>query len=465
MIKTHRPALGIACVLALGIMVGKFMPVPFWVWLVMSCLSTAIYAWKKIPWMIFLSIFLFGAFLINHRDLLPVDSIAFLSANAKNQITAVEGIIETDGQYKQGRSIYELRVRHILMQGRQMQATGKLLLNVYGYQEFLLEYGSMVRVQGRIKEIKDSARPKGFSYRRYLHDQGVYAHLTPKPGGIELMAQGQGHALLTWIFKLRRLMKNIFMRYLNQREAGFVAAIVIGDRGNMPNDLKEIFVNTGTAHILAISGMNMAIIGALFFFILRACFVSRQVHFWGTILFLFAYALLSGWSAPVVRACIMSAVILASFALEHEGEPLNSLGLATVIILLMDPRNLFDAGFQLSFGAVFGILTLFKPCQNIFKIFPKFICDSVSLSVSAWSGTVIVILYHFHMLTPIAILANIPIVPLADMIMALGLGLAMVGGWCPFLGFAFAGCLKAALSTMIICAQWFNQIPYGHITI
>ena len=195
---------------------------------------------------------------------------------------------------------------------------------------------------------------------------------------------------------------------------------------------------------------------------LRALCLPRQVQFWGTVFFLFVYAFLSGWSASVVRACLMSAMILASFALEEESEPLNSLGLAALILLFLDPMNCFDIGFQLSFAAVAGILILYAPCQKVFLFLPSFIRSSVALSLAAWAGTIVIIYYHFHMVTPISILANIPIVPLADLVMALGLGLAAVGGWFPPLAWAFAGCLKADLSAMIICADWFNRVPWGH---
>ena len=137
--------------------------------------------------------------------------------------------------------------------------------------------------------------------------------------------------------------------------------------------------------------------------------------------------------------------------------------LAAVILLVFDPRNLFDIGFQLSFAAVTGILSLYKPCQSLFKVLPGFIANTMAVSLAAWIGTTPISFYHFHTITPIAVLANVPIVPMADSVMLLGLGLAFSGACCPALAYAFAGCLKAVLSGMVICAAWFSQVPFGHL--
>ena len=462
--RAHRPALWLSIALGFGICAGKFIVVPFWVWGILSMISVLAFWARQNTVLIYVLMIVMGALMISQRQLLPADSIGLLNEEEFSSIQAVEGLIESDAEQKQGGIIYALRVQRLLINDQWQRASGGLRLTCYGNQEELFEYGQLVDVQGRLRPFAEGNGKNGFSYRRYMQGKGVYGNLNVKDQGIKLIAAGRGNFFLSWVFKLHRWMNEILTRYLSRREAAFVAALVIGDRQQMPPDLKEIFVNTGTAHILAISGMNMAVVTAVFFFLLRLCFVSRQVHFWGTISFLFAYAYLSGWSASVVRASIMSALILASFVLEYESDALNALGLAAMILLVMDPANLFDVGFQLSFAAVLGILILFKSCKTIFVVCPGFIADSMALSLSAWAGTVGIMLYHFHLLTPISIVANIPIVPMADLVMVLGLGLVSTGGWCPILAAAFAGCLKAVLSAMIICAQWFNQIPWGHFT-
>ncbi len=462
--KAHRPCFVLAVDLALGIMAGKFLPVPLWVWLAIGMAGLVLFFVRRFTWLIYVLFFCLGAAWIQHRYLLPLQSIAFLSVEERQHLQETQGVVDSDvgrqGWARGEKTVFELNVRQILVDGRWRSSSGKVRVELYG--DNAVHYGQALAVRGKIHPIFDGYVKKGFSYRRYLQDQGIYWTISvAKKGVCKVLSEGQGNITVAWAIQVRRWMIGIFYRYLAPREAGFTAALVLGDRTGMPKDLKQIFVNTGTAHILAISGMNMTIVAAIFLFILKLFPLPRWARFLGVVLFLFAYAFLSGWSASVVRSCIMSSVILAGFAFEQEGEALNSLGVAALILLLMDPHNLFDVGFQLSFAAVAAILILYPYCQKPFAFLPGFLRVSMAVSLAAWAGTAGFIFYHFHMITPISILANIPIVPLADLVMALGLGLTVAGCWAP-VGLAFAGCLKAVLSAMVIFAAWFNQVPYGH---
>ncbi len=442
MIRTHRPCLWLAVVMMAGIVAGNVLPIPLWVWLLLAAAAVAGIYWKPRSWFVYAGLFCLAAAWLQQQYRLPPDSIAFLQD--PQAVQSVEGIVVSDV----AKNSFELELRR----------GGKILVHFTGDHPPV--YGERLRLEGKLQAPFEGN--KCFSYRRYLQTRGIYWVMRVKEDKCHILAGHQGNVLMEWSLNLRHWMIGIFYRYLDPREAGFTAALVLGDRSGMPGDLKEIFVNTGTAHILAISGMNMAVIVTLFYFLLGLCHLPRQWQFAGTILFLFGYAFLSGWSASVVRSCIMSSVVLAGFAFEQESEPLNSLGLAAVILLTLDPRNLFDVGFQLSFAAVAAILCLYRHCEKLFQWLPGFIGTTMAVSLAAWIGTAPISFWHFHMITPISILANIPIVPLADLVMLLGLGLAFGGAWCPALGWAFAGCLKADLSAMVICADWFNQVPYGH---
>ena len=462
--KIHRPCLVLALVFMTGIWAGRFLPLPLWLWLGLgaACLC-AFFLQRRSP-LIYVCLFCLGAVGIQQQYRLPPNSLAFLPYMQRVQVEAVEGTVDSDIQIPaepDGRAVFDLNAGRIFLQGHWRAVCGKVRVQWDG--DYLPGYGQVLRLKAKLQAPFDFPTNSGFSYRQYLREQGVYWTMRVKATVCEKISDGHPNMFMLWSLKVRHSMTAVFKRFLAPRESSFVSALVLGDRSGMPKDLKEIFIHSGTAHILAISGMNMAVIAALFFFILRLCGLPRWVQFCGTIIFLFAYAFLSGWSASVVRACIMSAVILAGFAFEEESDPLNSLGLAALILLALDPANLFDIGFQLSFGAVGGILTLYGHCERLFQFLPRFISAPMSVSLAAWLGTAVIAFYHFRTITPISILANIPIVPLADSVMLLGLGLAFGGAcWAP-LGYVFAGCLKVVLSTMVICASWFSQVPYGHM--
>ncbi len=448
--KTHRPCITLSCVFAAGIAAGKSF-LPLWAWLLLAVLTLMVF---PRTWAIYACLFCLGAVWISQKYLLPPESIAFLSKYQRAQVQGLEGVVDSD-------EAFDVRVQRILMAGNWHPSAGKVKVSPLSRVIFHPHYGQALRLHGKIHPAFDGFS-KNFSYRRFLQQQGIYWMFLPdKTQPIEVLAEGEGNLWLATCFKLRRTIVGIYKRYLNPREAGFVAALVLGDRAGLPKDLKEIFINTGTAHILAISGMNMAVVSTVFLFILRLVPLPRQWQFLAAAAFLFVYACMSGWSASVVRACLMSAVVLAGFAFEEEGDGLNSLGLAAIILLFLDPSTLWDIGFQLSVAAVFAIMTLAKPIEKIFVWLPVFLRVPMAISLAAWTGTAGLLFLHFHTMTPVAIVANLPIVPLADAVMALGLGLAAFG-WCPWLAYAFAACLKVVLSTMIIFAQWFNAWPGGH---
>lgn len=252
-------------------------------------------------------------------------------------------------------------------------------------------------------------------------------------------------------------------KYLDDQEAGTMSAIVLGDRGSIPKEINMAFRNTGTGHILVIAGLHMAMMTAMVIFILKLVRIPRQWQAGLSILLIFTYALLTGGSVPVIRAAFMASVILASSGIELESDALNSLSLAALIILLMDASNLFDASFQLSFAAVAAIIILYGPMEKRLSFCPRWLAGALSVSTAAWIGITPLQIWHFGTIAPVALIANLFIVPLLDLTVALGLALALAGLWAPPLAWALAGCLKVVFNLMVVAAFWFSKIPYGYI--
>ncbi len=465
--KTHRPALIAAIFLSLGIVAGQYLSLPFFIWVGLLAAVVVIVFVDRRVWLIYVGVFLLGGVLIGNVYRLPQNSVAFLTYHQRQSIKLVEGIVDSAPRllaWARGkRQVVDLKVTRVLMSQGWVEKSGKVQVNVF--KPVTIAYGQKLQLAGKLYAVYAGKPGEKFSYRRYLQEQGVYwAMSVGRQSSFEIVAEHQGNPFVAVSLAVKDRVKGVFTRLLDSSQEGMITAMVLGERGGIPKWLKEIFVNTGTAHIIAISGMNMAIITAIVFFLLKCAGASRRWQLMGTSIFLFAYAFLTGWSPSVVRACIMASVLLFSFALEAEGEPLNSWGLAAFILLLMDPKNLFDIGFQLSFAAVLAILLLYEPCRRCLVWAPDLVAKPVAISLSAWVGTAPFIFYHFKMITPVSIIANIPIVPLADLTVALGLGLGVTGLIGDWLAIPFAACLKAVFNLMVILASWFNQIPWGHFS-
>ena len=261
----------------------------------------------------------------------------------------------------------------------------------------------------------------------------------------------------------RGRLKQSLDRYLDGQEAGTMSAIVLGDRGRIPKEINMVFRHTGTGHILVIAGLHMAMMTAMVIFILKLIRIPRPWQVGASILLVFTYALLTGGSVPVMRAAFMASVILASMGVELESDALNSLCFAALILLLMDARNLFDTSFQLSFAAVAAIVILYAPIEKRLSFFPKWLSGALSVSTAAWIGITPLQIWHFGTIAPVALMANLFIVPLLDITVALGLVLALAGLWAAPLAWGLAGCLKVVFNLMVVIAFWFSKIPFGYI--
>jgi ComEC/Rec2-related protein len=454
--RTHRPCLMLAIFLSAGICAGKYAPVSLIVWLVLSSGVLLLACISRREFLFYCAVFLCGATLFLGTMRLNPDHIVFTTYQQRQSIILFEGVAVTPPN----KNIFDLQLRRVFINHTWQKRSG--VIQVHLFKPIVIKYGDVVRLSGNLHLAFDGNDK--FSYRRYLQTKGIFWILSvPKKGSAQIIGQ-KPNPVMALSLTIKNYAKSMLDRYLESSSAGVMTAMVLGDRSGMPKDIKEDFVKSGTAHILAISGMNMSIIAALVFFFFKLCRLSRKWQFFSTIIFLFCYAFLTGWSASIVRSCFMASVLLGSFALEEEVEPLNSFGFAVLVLLLSDPNNLFDIGFQLSFGAVLAILIFYERINTALQKFcPEFLSKTLAVSIAAWIGTAPTLFYWFKTTTPISLLANIPIVPLADLIVVLGLGL-VVSGFIPFCAVCFAGSIKVVFAVMVILAHWFAQVPGGHLT-
>lgn len=261
----------------------------------------------------------------------------------------------------------------------------------------------------------------------------------------------------------REVLKQSLYQYLDSDEAGTISAIILGDRAHIPKEINMAFRHTGTGHILVIAGLHMAMMTAMVIFVLKLVRIPRPWQVGLSILLIFTYAILTGGSVPVIRAAFMASVILASLSAELESDALNSLAFAALVLLLMDASNLFETSFQLSFAAVAAIVILYAPLEKQLSFCPKWLAGALSVSTAAWIGITPFQMWHFGTFTPVALIANLFIVPLLDLTVALGLALALAGLWAAPLAWGLAGCLKLVFNLMVLVAFWFSNIPLGYI--
>lgn len=222
-------------------------------------------------------------------------------------------------------------------------------------------YGERLRFNAKLRPPRNFGNPGGFDYRYYLAREGMAALASTKQQEVEVLPGFAGSRLPLWRSQARRALLTRIGQLWSGDDAGIVSAMLIGERSLLDRNDKLAFQRTGVFHVLVVSGLNVAIIAFCVFWGLRRLRMHDVLATAITMALCAAFAFLTDAGAPVVRATIMVVFYLVARLLYRERAPLNALGGAALLILLADPRALFDASFQLSFAAVLAIAGIALP--------------------------------------------------------------------------------------------------------
>lgn len=236
-----------------------------------------------------------------------------------------------------------------------------------------------------------------------------------------------------WLFNIRQAINQRLFDLLETPVAGFLSAILIGYKQEIPSEVKRDFQKGGVAHVIAISGLHVGFIVLIISALLSFLPISFRWQNFLTIYFLVIYALLSGANPPVIRATLMVTVYLLGSVFQRKPEMMNTLFLAGLIFLLIRPQDLFSVSFQFSFVAVWSILFFYKrftAMERLFlrimpenRFYKKFVFRVVQLffvSLAAQIGTIPLTIIYFKQLPLMALILNLPVIPLIGIIIPIG---------------------------------------------
>ena len=258
-------------------------------------------------------------------------------------------------------------------------------------------------------------------------------------------------------------------------------AMTLGWRTAFTGDIGDPFLRAGTMHLFAIDGLRIALISGMLVALLRVLRVSRAWCGIVAIPLIWFYTAATGWESSAIRASVMMTIVLGGWALKRPGDLLNSLAAAAFIILLCEPRQLFEASFQLSF-CVMLIIGLLLPRMNKISdgllshdpflpndLIPKWrrvlistsriLARYFSLSFAAWLGSIPLSALYFHLFSPVSPIANLIAVPLGTLALMSNLGALICGSWFPLTTELFNHSAWFFMSAMTDVSEWFTKIP------
>lgn len=323
---------------------------------------------------------------------------------------------------------YIAEVERIFSEKKSRQVSGKILLNISKDSiSSEIKPGMKLLVPNKPTNIAEPLNPYRFNYRKFMQKQRVEKQLQLSKVEIQILSHKEKR-LLTHIYNFReRLIQNLYEAKFNKDELAIMQALLLGQRQDISKEVYDEYAAAGAIHILAVSGLHVGII----LLILNWLFAPLNFLKNGLLLktfilisLMWSFAMLAGLSPSVVRAVTMFSFIAIGMQMRRKTSVLNSLFISLFILLLVNPYFIFQVGFQLSYLAVFAIVTiqpkLFKLWQPKFKI-AKYFWGLFTVSLAAQIGVLPLSLFYFHQFPGLFFLSNLVVLPALGLILGLGI--------------------------------------------
>lgn len=318
-------------------------------------------------------------------------------------------------------------------------------------------------------EPLEPVRHDGSELTGYL--DAIGALVTTRIRDVELLGDGGG--LLGVAEAVRRIADESLARVVPEPMAGLASAVLVGRRDRVSREVADAFTATGLSHVVAISGWNIALVGAVIGTLLAAAGLGRRHRTIAIVIAVGAFTLVAGGGASVVRAALMGGVTLVAREAGRPGTAAAALGLAVWLLLLLDPAMVTDIGFQLSVAATAGLLAwggrltdrMLGPDPGLAR---RWLAGALGVSLAAQAATLPLVLFHFGRLSLVSPLANLIVAPIVAPAMLVGFVCLLVGlgvgiGAPVVLAAPFALLGWVVLGAMVAVAGTFAALPYASV--
>jgi len=381
------------------------------------------------------------------------------------------GLLTNEDTYTSGQ---RLTIENIAFNTTDVQFKDDVKYYVYPKSGIItnIAAGDTVSGSGKFLMFLDRRNPGEFDTQKMNYVKHIAGKIYPSD---ELVISKNENYLLRERFnRFRNNVKSKLIDYSDHDTAALLAALILGDRSQIDQDLRESFANVGVIHVLAVSGLH---VGYVLIILMLLAKILRIPWGWNKIfitLGLVVFTLLSGGKASVIRASLMAIIYIFAPLFNRRPNTWNIIALAAFLILIFQPNYLFELGFQLSFTAVISIIYFYNLLNKILtkklqvtniKQFPvRFFWGLFLVSLSAQIGTIPIIAYYFGRIPLIAIIANIFVIPLIGGFVALGFAKLFLF-WLPALVFFIDQISWLLKESIQIIINLFDKFPYASINV
>lgn len=340
-----------------------------------------------------------------------------------------------------------------------LTASGRVLL--YIKKDSVLKsssysYGDEILFKARLQDIEEPLNPGVFDYKAYLGYQNIFQNAFVSYKYIKLYRASEKASFYGAALRTQHILAEIIKDNIDDKDAeNIILSLVLGMKDDLEQPLKDAYTNAGVIHILAVSGLHVGIIFAIFSTLLSWLNKGNTRWLFAVICIavLWAYAFITGLSPSVLRAVTMFSFIILAKAFAKQYNIYNAIAASAFLLLCYNPYLILSVGFQLSYTAVLGIVFLYTRFYNIFNFENRlldFCWKMTSVSLAAQVAVMPLSVYYFHQFPVYFLLTNLIIIPAAFLMLVLGISL-LAFHFIPFLG----PLISATLEYVVIYANKF----------
>ena len=351
----------------------------------------------------------------------------------------------------------------VLKENTWINTRKKILVNMHGKSAKSILQNDIILAITNQFDITNKNNPGEFDAITFWKSKGVFKSCYLADCDILRLQNNEANWVDHKLEMMRKYLNLILEKELDGSNLAIAKALIIGDKSLLDQETKNSFGATGAMHVLAVSGLHIGIISQLLLFIFQ--FFSKVIQRRNAVIFvvilLWIYALLTGFSPSVVRAVFMFTVLMSAQEMGGNYSPINTLFFTAFVLALINPFVLYDIGFQLSYLAMLGIFTLYKPIVAWYK--PKnkvlnYLWQGSAIGFAAQAMTVPLTLYYFHQFPNYFALTNLGIMGISTVAMGFGMGIFILH-FIPIIGKIASIILASSLWLMLHFLQWVESLP------
>jgi competence protein ComEC len=481
----RQPFVGLVLAAIIGIVVADYFPaITFSIFLIAIAGALAAWRWRFTP-LVFAVV---GAtFFVLHSVRITNTSADALAEIAGQQPRPanVTGIVTTEPKIDaNGNVTFLLKLRGAKIESQDVRTDATVFVRWRGRPSI----GDELALFGTFQPIEVPRNPGEFDMRAYLARRDVKSlFIVRYPENGRILAPGSGFSVLRAAAHSREWMQRILSRDIENSPdvVGLICGTALGLRHQTRDDIEEPFQQTGTLHLFAVAGLHVGIVGRLLWTVAMVLRLPRKTATALIIPLLFFYAAITGLHTASVRAAVMSALLLGGIFFDRKVLALNSLAAAAFLILLFDSNQLFTSGFQLSFAVVGTIVLLADPmfvrfgglvapdpflpgallsrAQRFCIKVGRELARGASVSLAAWIGSLLLIYWYFYLVTPVSLVANLVVVPIAYVVLALAMLSLIAAPISSGLSIIFNNANWLMSHVVLGLVHFFALLPGGHL--